>query len=84
MQSVISNSKGRQHLLAFLDSEVESLRLGAMDFILKPILARDVVLARVRRAIELSEDRSIIRSIERDQLTGLYNKEFFFQLRRAV
>lgn len=35
MQSVISNSKGRQHLLAFLDSEVESLihknRLGLAE-----------------------------------------------------
>ena len=58
--------------------EAECLNEGAMDFILKPCPMPEVVLARVHRAVELSEDRSIIRSIERDQLTGLYNKDFFF------
>lgn len=32
----------------------------------------------VRRTIELSEDRDILRRTERDHLTGLYNKEFFY------
>ena len=61
------------------DMEVESLRLGAMDFIPKPYPAIDVIYARVLRTIELYEDRDIIRSTERDTLTGLYNKEFFFK-----
>ena len=35
-------------------------------------------IARVRRTIELFEGRRIIQSTERDPLTGLYNREFFF------
>lgn len=59
-------------------AEVESLKLGAIDFIPKPYPAQDVILARVLRTIELSEDRGTIQSTERDQLTGLYNKEYFY------
>ena len=69
--SVIVMSRDRQ-------DEVYALNNGAMDFILKPCDLTGVVLARVRHVIELSENRSIIRSTERDQLTGLYNKDFFF------
>ena len=61
------------------DAEVEALRLGAADFIPKPYPDVDVVHARVLRIIELSEDREIIQSTERDPLTGLYNKEFFYR-----
>ena len=62
-------------------SEVECLQLGAIDFIPKPYPQKEVVLARVRRTIELSEDRDIIRSTERDALTGLYNREYFYRCR---
>jgi len=61
------------------ESEVESLSAGAMDFIPKPYPMPKVVLARVLRTIELSEDRDILRSTERDSLTGLYNQEFFYR-----
>ena len=60
-------------------AEVESLRLGAIDFIPKPYPQPEVVRARVRRTIELSEDRQIIKSTERDVLTGLYNREYFYR-----
>ena len=60
-------------------AELESLQLGAIDFVPKPYPAVDVVLARVLRIIELSEDREIIQSTERDELTGLLNKEFFYR-----
>ena len=60
-------------------AEVESLKLGAIDFIPKPYPAVDVILARVLRTIELSEDRDIIQSTERDSLTGLYNREYFYR-----
>ncbi len=60
-------------------AEVESLDLGAVDFIPKPYPQREVILARVHRTIELSEDRQILSVTERDALTGLYNKEFFYQ-----
>ncbi len=61
------------------DAEVECLRLGAIDFIPKPYPKQEVVLARIQRTIELFEDRDIIRWSERDHLTGLYNREFFYR-----
>ena len=42
------------------DKEAQCLRMGAMDYVPKPYPPQDVILARVQRAIELSEDREII------------------------
>ena len=61
------------------EAEVESLGSGASDFIPKPYPKAEVILARVLRTIELSEDRQIIQSTERDPLTGLYNREYFYR-----
>ena len=61
------------------ETEIESLQLGASDFIPKPYPAPGVILARILRIIELSEDRDIIQSTERDELTGLYNREYFYR-----
>ena len=66
-------------LTAEQEAEVESLSLGAVDFIPKPYPQVKVILARIRRTIELSEDRQIISSTERDPLTGLLNREFFYR-----
>ena len=60
-------------------AEVESLDLKASDFIPKPYPQAGVILARILRTIELSEDREIIQSTERDPLTGLYNREYFYR-----
>ena len=60
------------------DAEVESLTLGAVDFIPKPYPGPKVIQARVFRVIELSEDRDIIEWTERDHLTGLYTREYFY------
>lgn len=60
-------------------AEVESLRLGAIDFIPKPYPDFEVVRARVQKTIELSEDRQTILSTERDALTGLYSREYFYR-----
>ena len=60
------------------EAEVECLGLGAIDFIPKPYPKQEVVLARVMRTIELFEDKGIIHWTERDHLTGLYNREFFY------
>ncbi len=59
-------------------AEVECLNMGAIDFIPKPYPESKVIHARVQRTIELYEDRNTIRDTERDHLTGLYNKEFFY------
>lgn len=60
-------------------AEVKSLQLGAADFIPKPYDMPEVILARVRRSIELAEDNIIIHETETDALTGLYTKQFFYQ-----
>ena len=60
------------------EAEVECLTIGALDFIPKPYPPSKVILARILRTVELSEDRDTLHWTERDHLTGLYNKEFFF------
>lgn len=66
-------------------AEVRSIRMGAADFITKPYDMPEVILARCERIIELSEDKSIIRSTERDKVSGLYTRSYFFAyLQRMV
>ena len=57
------------------ESEVESLNIGASDFIPKPYPQHSVITARINRTIELSEDRMIINSTECDPLTELFNRK---------
>lgn len=61
------------------DSEVESLKLGAADFLTKPYDRPEVILARIRHAIELFENAKIINATEFDKLSLLYTPEFFFE-----
>lgn len=61
------------------EAEVKSLSMGAADFLPKPYNRPEVILARVRRSIELAEDANIIKATENDSLTGLYTREFFFE-----
>ncbi len=61
------------------ESEVESLKLGAADFLTKPYDRPEVILARVSHAIELFENSRIINATEFDKLTTLYTPEFFFE-----
>ncbi len=66
-------------LTADKSAELRALHLGAADFITKPFDMPEVILARVRRIIELSEGRQLIAAAERDELTGLYSRNFFFE-----
>ena len=61
------------------DAEVMSLQLGAVDFIPKPYDLPEVILARVKRTVELSENRDIISATQSDLLTGLFTREFFLE-----
>lgn len=61
------------------DEEEKALRLGASDFIKKPYDMPAVILARTDRIVELTEDRQVIQTTERDNLSGLYTKQFFMQ-----
>lgn len=58
-------------------SELESLKLGAADFIPKPYDIPEIILARVDRLIELSESRFVVQAAERDDVTGAYSKQVF-------
>ena len=60
-------------------SEIESLKLGAADFLIKPYDFPEVILARVRHAIQLFENSKIIHATEFDKLTLLYSPDFFFE-----
>ena len=62
-------------LTAEKGAEIESLRMGASDFITKPFSDPEVVRTRVWRTIELAEDAYLIRTTEKDALTGLFNQE---------
>ena len=66
------------------ESEVKSIKLGAADFIKKPFGMPDVILARCERIIELYEDTTIIRSAEKDHVTGLYTRDLFFEYVRQI
>lgn len=56
-----------------------SLKLGAEDFIVKPLDLSEVILTRVRNAILLAEETDIILRTENDPLTGLTTKKYFFE-----
>ena len=60
-------------------AEVDSLKMGADDFVLKPFSMPEVILTRMQKTIELYEDRNTIKSTEREELTGLFNKEYFYR-----
>ncbi len=61
------------------DAELDSLKLGAMDFISKPYPDINIVKARIAKCIELSENRDLIRHTQRDRLTGLLHFDYFIR-----
>lgn len=66
------------------EAEVKSIKLGAADFITKPYDMPEVILARCERIIKLSEDNIIIKSTEKDAVTGLYTRDYFFEYIRQI
>ena len=65
-------------------AEVKSLQLAAVDFLTKPFDTPEVILARVRHSIALNEQTKLIQSTERDLLTHLYTKEYFFEYAKQL
>lgn len=63
------------------DAEIRALSLGAQDFIAKPYNA-SIIRHRLENLIRLRETAAVINKIERDELTGLYNKTFFLEKAR--
>ncbi len=58
-------------------SELETLSYGASDFLVKPYKPT-IMLSRLANIIKLRETAAFANIVERDSLTGLYNKEAFF------
>ena len=61
-------------------AELEALGRGASSFIPKPFESNEIILARVRSFVELAEGRRLIRAAERDPVTGIYTRQFFFSV----
>ena len=60
-------------------AEIKSLQLGVQDFIVKPYDIPEIIVARVRHAILLAEESDIISRTEKDSLTGLTTKKYFYE-----
>ena len=60
-------------------AEIESLKLGAQDFIVKPYDMPEVILARIKRSIMLAEETNLIVNTQKDTLTGLFTKKYFYE-----
>ena len=65
------------------DDEVRALALGANDFVTKPYNPT-LIQHCLRNTINLRETASIVNAIQRDKLTGLYNRETFFEKSAAM
>ena len=66
-------------LTADKQAEIESLQLGAQDFILKPYDMPEIILARINRSIMLAEESAMIEKTARDNLTKLFTQKYFFE-----
>ncbi len=66
-------------LTADKSAELRALQMGAYDFITKPFDVHEVILARVKRIIELVDGRQLISAAEQDKLTLLYTRSFFYE-----
>ena len=59
--------------------EAECFKLGVNDFVKKPYENPEIIIARINRMIEVYEDRSILKEIEKEKLTNFYNTKFFIR-----
>lgn len=65
-------------------SDDETFNLGADEFIRKPFNSPSVILARCTRVIDLFENKNLISQTERDKLSGLYTRDFFFEYLKQI
>lgn len=69
---IVTTQKGDEN------AEVKALSLGAADFLPKPYKPL-IIKQRLANIINLRETASVINAVERDALTGVYNKEAFYK-----
>ena len=65
-------------------SDKGCFKLGADEFIRKPFNTPDVILARCSRIIDLYENKNLISQTERDKLSGLYTRDYFFEYLKQI
>ena len=59
-------------------TRVKSLSLGANDFVMKPY-SSEIIKHCLKNNIALREAAETVSALQRDKLTGLYNREAFFE-----
>ena len=59
-------------------------KLGADEFIRKPLSSPDIILARCERTIALYENKNLVSQTERDKLSGLYTIDYFFEYLKQI
>lgn len=74
---VLAVSKGEE------GTEIKALSMGAWDFVAKPYRP-PVIKQRLKNIIQLYETKAALNVVERDSLTGLFNKEGFYHNVSAV
>jgi len=62
-------------------TELQALSMGAQDYITKPYKG-DIILHRLENIIRFRETAAMINKVQKDELTGLYNKQFFHEIVR--
>lgn len=60
------------------ETELESLSLGAVDFVTRPYVPA-IVKQRIHNQIATCETRRMMNAVSRDVLTDSYNEEYFYQ-----
>ena len=60
------------------EDEVEALRNGAVEFLIKPYRP-EIIRFRIEAILNMVETAALINVMERDSLTGQYNKEAFYR-----
>ena len=60
------------------ENEIKALSLGASDFLSKPYKPQ-IIKHRISNILRLQETAGILNAAQKDELTGVYNKAFFYQ-----
>ncbi len=59
-------------------------KLGADEFIRKPLNTPDIILARCEHTMALYESKNLVQQTEKDKLTGLYTIDYFFEYLKQI
>lgn len=59
-------------------------KLGADEFIRKPLNTPDIILARCERTMALFENKNLVQQTEKDKLSGLYTIDYFFEYLKQI